>query len=139
MSDTPARTIPAPLINPQAKAFFDAAADAELFYHQCEACGQAHHPPRSFCPHCHSDRVLARTSSGMGTVYSASTLRRGTPVPYCIAYVTLDEGVTMMSDLIGFGDLTPAIGTRVQVQFVEAQGGAMVPMFGPVKSPQTTP
>jgi hypothetical protein len=51
-----------------------------------------------------------------------------------VAYVTLDEGVTLMSDLLGFGDSTPPVGTRVQVRFVEAEGGAKVPMFGPVEA-----
>jgi uncharacterized OB-fold protein len=55
------------------------------------------------------------------------------PVPYCVAYVTLDEGVTMMSVLVGFGDATPPAGTRVQVQFVAAEGGAWIPMFGPLE------
>jgi uncharacterized OB-fold protein len=131
MSETPARTIPAPLVNPEAQPFFEAAAGSRLVYKHCGACGKAHHPPRSLCPHCHSDATEWRTSMGRGVVYSASTLRRGVPVPYCIAYVTLDEGVTLMTDLVGFGDVTPAIGTRVQVRFVEAQGGAKLPVFGP--------
>ena len=133
-SETPVRKIPAPLINPEAQPFFQAAAESRLLYKRCEACGQPHHPPRSICPHCHSDRTKWETSTGLGTVYSASMLRRGVPVPYCVAYVTLDEGVTLMSDLVGFGDSTPAIGTRVQVRFVEAEGGAKVPMFGPVEA-----
>jgi len=134
-SDTPVRKIPAPLINPEALPFFQAAAEGRLCYKRCEACGQPHHPPRSICPHCQSDRTKWETSSGLGTVYCASMLRRGVPVPYCVAYVTLDEGVTLMSNLVGFGVSTPAVGTRVQVRFVEAEGGAKVPMFGPLDAP----
>ena len=133
-SDKPLRKIPAPLVNPEAQAFFQAAVESRLLYKHCEACGQPHHPPRSICPHCHSDRTEWKASSGLGQVYSASLLRRGVPVPYCVAYVTLDEGVTMMSDLVDFGDSTPAVGTRVQVRFVEAEGGAMIPMFGPAEA-----
>lgn len=132
-SDTPVRKIPAPLINPEAQPFFQAAAEGRLCYKRCAACGQPHHPPRSICPHCHSDRTQWETSAGLGRVYSASLLRKGVPVPYCVAYVTLDEGVTLMSDLLGFEDSTPPVGTRVQVRFVAAEGGAMVPMFGPVE------
>lgn len=135
MSDLPVRKIPAPLLNPEAQPFFEAAADSRLVYKHCEACGQPHHPPRSICPHCHGDRTVWKTSAGLGTVYSASLLHRGTPVPYCVAYVTLDEGVTVMSDLLGFGDVTPPPGTRVQVQYAEAEGGARVPMFRPWKAP----
>lgn len=133
-SETTVRRIPAPLINPEAQPFFQATAEGRLLYKRCEACGQPHHPPRSICPHCHSDRTKWETTAGLGTVYSASMLRRGVPVPYCVAYVTLDEGVTLMTDLMGFGNSTPAVGTRVQVRFVEAEGGAKVPMFGPLEA-----
>ena len=128
-NETPVRKIPAPLVNPEAQPYFEAAAERRLVYKHCAACGKPHHPPRSICPHCHSDRTEWKTSRGLGEVYSASMLRRGVPVPYCVAYVTLDEGVTLMSDLVDFGDKTPPVGTRVQVRFVEAEGGAKVPMF----------
>ncbi len=134
-SDIPVRRIPAPLVNPEAQPFFQAAAEGRLLYKHCVACSQPHHPPRSICPHCHSDRTEWKDSSGQGQVYSASLLRRGVPVPYCVAYVTLDEGVTVMSDLVDFGDSTPPVGTRVQVRFVEAEGGARIPMFGPAEAP----
>ena len=133
-SETSVRKIPAPLVNPEVQAFFQAAAEGRLLYKRCEACGRPHHPPRSICPHCHSDHTQWQASDGRGEVYSASMLRRGVPVPYCVAYVTLDEGVTMMSDLVDFGDATPPVGTRVQVRFVAAEGGAKVPMFGPAET-----
>ena len=134
-TEAPVRAIPAPLVNPEAKPFFDAAAEGRLLYKHCDACGLPHHPPRSICPHCHSDRTAWKPSAGLGAVYSASMLRKGVPVAYCVAYVTLDEGVTLMSDLLGFGDATPPVGTRVKVLFVQAEGGASVPMFGPVQAP----
>ncbi len=123
------RAFPAPLLNPENQAWFEAAAEERLMYRHCAACSRAHHPPRSICPYCHSDRIAWRVSSGLGTVYSSSTLRRGVTVPYCIAYVTLDEGVTMLTNLLGFGSGTPAIGTRVRVRFVLAEGGAKIPVF----------
>jgi len=128
------RKFAAPLMNPEAQPWFDATAEGRLLYRHCGACGLAHHPPRSICPHCHADGTGWKEASGLGSVYSSSTLRRGTPVPYCIAYVTLDEGVTLMTNLVGFGDATPPVGTRVQVRFVEAEGGAKMPVFGPVEA-----
>ena len=127
------RKIPAPLVNPEAQPFFQATAESRLVYKHCGACDLPHHPPRSICPHCHSDATQWKTSKGLGEVYSASMLRRGVPVPYCIGYVMLDEGVTLMTNLVDFGDATPAAGTRVQVRFVETEGEAKVPMFGPLQ------
>jgi len=125
------RKLPAPLINPEAKPYFDATAQGRLLIRQCTACGQPHSPPRSICPHCFSDATEWKTSAGLGTVYSCSVLRRGTPVPYCIAYVTLDEGVTMLTNLVDCDFDTVRIGMRVQVRFVEAEGGAKMPVFAP--------
>ncbi len=34
-----------------------------------------------------------------------------------------------MTNLVGFGDTTPPVGTRVRVRFVEAYGGAKMPVF----------
>jgi len=135
MSDPAAsRKIPAPQMNPEAQPYFDGAAQGRLLYRRCPACGLAHHPPRSICPHCQADGTEWKESSGFGSVYSSSTLRRGTPVPYCIGYVTLDEGVTLMTNLVGFGNATPPVGTRVRVRFIEAEGGARLPVFGPPES-----
>jgi uncharacterized OB-fold protein len=133
-SQESSRDIPAPLVNPEAQAFFSAALEKRLIYKHCDTCDTPHHPPRSMCPHCHSCQTQWKVSTGKGMVFCASMLRKGVPVPYCIAYVTLDEGVTMMSDLIGFCDVTPPVGTRVQVKFITADGGAQVPMFEPVQT-----
>ncbi|MDB5874502.1 MAG: hypothetical protein JWQ07_3944 [Ramlibacter sp.] len=128
-----ARKMPAPLMNPEAQPWFDATAQGRLTYKQCGSCGKSHHPPRSICPHCFSDATQWKTSTGLGTVYSCSVLRRGTPVPYCIAYVTLDEGVTMLSNLVDCDFDAVRIGMRVKVRFTEADGGAKMPVFAPAE------
>ncbi len=127
-----ARVLPAPLVNPEAKPWFDAAAEGRLLYRRCDACGRPHHPPRSICPHCFSDAVSWRESAGTASVYSSSTLLRGTPTPYCIAWVTLDEGVTLLTNLVDCGVAGAQIGLRVRVRFVAAEGGAKMPVFEPI-------
>jgi uncharacterized protein len=134
MNETPTtRKIPAPLLNPEAAPYFEAVGQGRLLYRFCSACAKAHHPPRTICPYCQSDSTEWKTSAGLATVYSSSLLRRGTPVPYCVAYVTLDEGVTLMTSLEGFGQTTPAVGTRVKVRFVLADGSTPVPIFTPLE------
>jgi len=58
-------------------------------------------------------------------------MHRGVPVPYTIAYVTLDEGVSMMTNIVDFTPGTLAIGQRVNVVFKAAEDGTKVPMFKP--------
>jgi uncharacterized OB-fold protein len=125
------RTIPAPPVNPETKPFWDAAAAGTLLLKRCEACGQPHYYPRAICPFCGSDRTTWLEASGRGTIYSYSVFRRA-PVPFAIAYVTLEEGPTMMTNIVD-GDLDAIrIGQRVRVRFTPTDGGPPVPMFAPV-------
>ena len=134
---TAERKLPAPLINPENQRFYDATAKGMLLIGKCQACGEVHYYPRVICPHCGADGAEWIESKGTGTIYTYSTLHRGAPVPYTIAYVTLDEGVSMMTNLTGFAPGSLKIGQRVRVVFCEAEGGtagkpgAMMPMFTP--------
>lgn len=123
------RKIPAPAVNPENKPFWDAAAQGRLYYKRCNDCGEPHFYPRAICPFCFSDRTEWATSSGAGTIYSYSVLRKGPPVPYTLAYVTLDEGVTMLTNLVDCDFDALAIGQRVKVVFKPAEDGSAVPMF----------
>ena len=125
------RKIPAPLANPEAKPFFDAAAEGRLVVKYCGACSQYHYYPRTLCPFCLSDRTEWRDAKGTGTIYSYSVLRRAGPEPYCIAYVTLDEGVAMFTNIVDCDFDAVRIGQRVKVVFQPTDGGPPVPVFTP--------
>jgi uncharacterized OB-fold protein len=124
------RTIPAPVASPETERFWEAAAAGVLLVKQCRSCGQAHHYPRSICPFCGSDRTEWQEASGRGTIYSYSVMRR-TPTPYAIAYVTLAEGVTMMTNIVDCDLDAIRIGQPVTVVFKPTEGGPPVPMFRP--------
>jgi uncharacterized protein len=128
-TETVARKIPAPPVNPENRRYFDAAAKGTLLLGRCNECREYHFYPRALCPFCFSDRTEWVPAAGTGTIYSYSTLHRGTPVPYTIAYVTLDEGVTMMTNLVDCDVSKLSISQRVKVVFKEAADGAKVPMF----------
>ena len=113
----------------ETERFWDAAAEGTLLLKTCTACGQPHHYPRTICPLCGSDRTEWRQTSGRGTVYSYSVMRR-VPKPYAIAYVTLEEGVTMMTNLVDCDFDAIRIGQAVKVVFKPIDGRA-VPMFTP--------
>ena len=124
------RKIPAPMVTTETKPFWDAAAEGRLVIKQCTACGQAHHYPRAICPFCASDRTEWITASGRGTIYSYSVMRR-VPVPYAIGYVTLEEGVTMMTNIVDCDLDAVRVGQAVRVVFKPSEGGPPVPMFAP--------
>ena len=91
MAETKERKLPAPAVAPETQAYWDAAAKGKLLVKKCTACGQAHHYPRTLCPFCFSDKTEWIETSGKGTIYSYSVMRRA-PVPYAMAYVTLEIG-----------------------------------------------
>ena len=124
------RKIPAPAVNPENKAFFDAAAQGKLLIKKCTACGEFHHYPRALCPFCGSDATEWQAASGAGAIYSYSVMRRA-EVPYAIAYVTLDEGVTMLTNLVDCDFDALRIGQRVRLVFKPTDGGPPVPTFTP--------
>jgi uncharacterized OB-fold protein len=122
--------IPAPAVTSETRPFWDAAAEGRLLVKRCAACGETHHYPRSICPFCGSDRTEWRASSGQGTIYTYSVMRR-TPAPYAIAYVTLAEGVTVMTNIVDCDVDAIRIGQAVKVVFKPTDGGPPVPMFTP--------
>jgi len=124
------RTIPAPEAGPETKAFWEAAAQGTLLIKKCRACGQSHYYPRALCPFCQSDATEWQRVAGGGTIYSYSVMRRA-EVPYAIAYVTLDEGPTMMTNLVGCDFDALSIGQRVTLVFTPTDGGPPVPTFTP--------
>ena len=131
MTPSQDRPLPAPAVNAENRPYFDAAAAGKLVIKYCNACNAHHHYPRAICPHCFSDRTEWRDARGTGTVHTYSVLRRGVPVPYCIAYVTLDEGVSMVTNIVDCDLDAIRIGQKVRVVFKPTEGGPPVPMFTP--------
>ena len=124
------RKIPAPTPNLETQAFWDATAQGKLLVKFCTACKELHHYPRALCPHCFSDKTEWKQMSGKGKIYSYTVMRRA-PVPYAIAYVTLDEGVTMLTNIVDCDLDALKIGQAVTVVFKPTDGGPPMPMFKP--------
>jgi len=124
------RKIAAPPINPETQRFWDAAGQGKLLYKKCAACGEPHFYPRPHCPFCFSDKVEWQEASGRGTIYTYSVMRRA-PGPYAIAYVTLAEGPTMMTNIVDCDLDGITIGQPVRLVFKASEGGPQVPMFTP--------
>jgi uncharacterized protein len=126
------RKIEAPEQSPETKPYWDAAAKGQLLIKKCNACGEPHFYPRSLCPFCFSGDTAWVATSGKGTIYSYSVMRR-VPVPYVVAYVTLAEGPTMISNIVDCDLNAVKIGQAVKVTFKPSDGGPPVPMFTPAE------
>ena len=125
------RKISAPPPNPETKAFWEAASQGKLLIKRCTSCGQSHYYPRALCPFCGSDTTEWQAASGAGTIYSYSVMRRA-KVPYAIAFVTLEEGPTMMTNLVDCDFDRLRIGQPVRLAITRRDDGLVVPKFTPV-------
>jgi uncharacterized OB-fold protein len=123
------RKLSAPTVLPDNETFWKAAGEGRLLVKYCNACSQYHWFPRTLCPFCFSERTEWKEASGRGTVYTFSVTRRAGPIPFAIAYVTLEEGPTMLTNLVDCDLDAVRIGDEVQVVFKPTDGGPPVPMF----------
>ena len=134
MTMIPERSFAAPMVDSANAPFWQAAREGVLLIKRCKACGEAHWYPRPFCPHCSSENTDWLAASGWGTIYSYTITRKAGPVPYVLAYVTLDEGVTMLTNIVEAEMEGLRIGQRVRVTFRQGEGGGAVPVFRPAGS-----
>ena len=118
-------------IDAATEPFVSAAKRGVLRARRCNACGKPHWYPRPVCPFCQGDTEWF-DAVGTGTIYSLSVTRRAGPLPYAIAYVTLDEGVTMLTNIVDCDLDALQIGQRVEVCFKSAESGnGLIAMFRP--------
>ena len=73
--------------------------EGRFLVQKCGGCGQHIYFPREVCPHCGSDDLALVAPSGLGTVYSVTTVRRKPDAggDYNVCLIDLDEGVRLMS------------------------------------------
>ena len=113
---------------PETEAFRQHAAAGRFMLPHCQACRRTHWYPRAICPHCFADVTEWVEAAGTGTIYSFSVMRRAS-TPYAIAYVTLAEGPTMLTNLIDCDLDAVRIGQAVTLAWRPVEGGPPVPCF----------
>jgi len=136
------REVPKPLpeVTPVTKPFWDAAAKKKLVMQKCGDCGAWVWCPRPLCSECGSDRLMWTELSGRGEVFAFTVIRevvgralRGfeKDIPYVTAWIDLDEGPRICSNVIGCPIEAVKIGMPVEVLFDEARDGIFLPKFRP--------
>jgi uncharacterized OB-fold protein len=125
----------APLIAPENREFWQAAAAGRLLLRYCLACARPHWYPRAICPRCFAAHTEWRPASGSGLLYSY-TVVNGVP-PVIPAYVQLQEGVTLLSWLVHCDPAQVRIGMPVSATFVNSAQGQAVPVFQPAADRHT--
>jgi uncharacterized OB-fold protein len=127
---------PIPYIHAETKAYWDGAKRHELLIRRCRSCGAYHFYPRDFCPSCFAFDVEWVRASGRGTIYSFTVCHRGAPgfeadVPYNLVLIELEEGIRMMSNVVGCANDDLKVGMPVEVVFEDINAEVTLPKFRP--------
>lgn len=113
--------------------FWEGIAEGVLRIQHCQACGRYVFYPRAVCPHCTSVDLGWVEASGSGRIHSYTVVRRAPAdyrdeIPYVVALVELDEGVRMMTRLVGVEPADVRVDLPVEVAI---QGDPRLPYFRP--------
>jgi hypothetical protein len=126
--------------------FWDATRQGRLLVQWCTSCDRGVFYPRVFCPYCEPAHASATTlewreASGRATVHAAVVEHRpqaaGTTFsggePYCIALVDLEEGVRMMTNIVGCPPAAVHSGMAVTVSWEPLSDGRQLALFRPLE------
>jgi uncharacterized OB-fold protein len=110
------RPLGSAIVDAATQPFWEAAKQGVLKFRRCTACRKAIWYPRAVCPSCFGDTEW-EASEGVGEIYSLTVTRRAGPIAFAMAYVRLDEGFTMLTNIADCDLDALRIGQRVKVVF----------------------
>lgn len=122
------------------RRFWDAAAEGRLEVQRCRSCDVLTHYPRELCPRCWSSDLVWEATHGHGIVRTFTVIHRpghpawNTQAPYVVALIQLDEGPTLLSNVVDICPSQVRVGLRVSVRF-RPDGEVTLPQFAPSEPP----
>ena len=127
---------PAPAVVPETERFWAATAEGKLVLPKCDVCATVIWYPKGICPECGSLDIGWVEASGEGVVYTFTVSRRGEgayreATPFVLAYVELDEGPRVMTNIVGCPPESVRIGLRVRAVFHDTGQGSALVRFAP--------
>jgi uncharacterized protein len=117
------------------KHFFEEARAGRLTAIRCRRCGDLAMPPKEFCPACQERDWAPIPLAGGGTITSFTIIRvaprgRADEVPYAVAVVRLEEGVSLLGRIVDISLESLRVGLPVRFRpFVTGEQAAIG--FGP--------
>lgn len=135
---------PAPTIDPATAAFWAGTAEGVLLLERCPDCQTVIWYPRGgFCPACGGFSAERFPAAGTGTVYSFTVVHRGLgeysgATPFVIAYVELDEGPRIMTNIVDCDPSEVQVGMPVRVVFHDTGKDSALYRFAPADATDRT-
>jgi uncharacterized OB-fold protein len=128
---------PAPRATPETAEYWKALHEGRLMLSECESCGKLSHPPQAACAFCWRGKLKPRQAAGGATLNSFSIIRQTADpafkarVPYVLAYVDLEEGVSLVSNVINCDIDKVAVGMKLRAVFEQTSADTGVVLFEP--------
>jgi len=113
----------------ETRGYWEGADRSELVLQRCRDCHTVQHRPRAICASCLSSEIGHFVASGRGTVYTFTVTNQNQmpgfreACPYVLAYVELEEGPRLMTNIVGCDPADVAIGMAVEVDFAPPATG----------------
>jgi uncharacterized OB-fold protein len=130
---------PLPQIEEESRPFWEALKRHELYVQRCRECGELRYHPRAQCTECLSPKTEWIRCSGKGKVYTfTATYQNPSPgfresLPYIMAYVELDEGLTILTNIIDCKPEDVRIGMPVEVVYEDVTPEVTLTKFRPAR------
>ncbi len=130
-----------PPVSPESAPFWEATRQGVFLLQWCDACNRPVFYPRVTCPRCSSPatEMSWREASGRATVHAAVVEHRPERAgaafadgrAYCVALVDLEEGVRMMTNVVGCAPHDVYAGMPLALTWERLSDGRQLPLFQP--------
>jgi uncharacterized OB-fold protein len=128
-----------PVPSPETAFWWENCRDGRLLIQRCGACGAAQFYPRALCSSCLAETLEWVQTSGIAQVVTFTICRvpvaeaYAPDLPYVVALVRLDEGPTMMTNIVECDPEAVSTGMTVEVVFEALSEQISLPMFRPLR------
>ena len=130
---------PLPHIDEEMRPWWEALQRHELYIQKCRDCGYTRYYPRALCTNCQSSKTEWVRCSGRGTIYTFTVTNQNQApgfresLPYVMAYVDLDEGLKMLTNIVDCPPDQVRIGMPVEVVYEDVTPEVTLAKFRPAR------
>lgn len=129
---------PLPTVNNLNSPFWNAAKEKTIKMQFCSNCGHFRYPIAPACPKCISTNFTWGEVGKTGEIWSFSIFHKNyfegfeEEIPYNVAVIKLDNGVKLISNIVGINNEDLKIGTRVEAYFEDVTETNTIIKFKPL-------
>ncbi|MGH7932060.1 MAG: Zn-ribbon domain-containing OB-fold protein [Candidatus Binataceae bacterium] len=130
---------PLPHLDEENRPWWEALKRHELYIQKCRDCGDLRYYPRALCTNCLSSRTEWIKCRGSGEIYTFTVTQQNQAggfresLPYVMAYVELDEGLKMLTNIVDCPPEEVKIGLPVEAVFDDVTPEMTLVKFRPAR------